>query len=167
ALQRNHHKARRISLGTTIPRDFASSSCTNGTPTRLKKYNRPIQVMPATKWTQRSAIRAVASPPGNWIAGERRSATSQEVISWSPLLDRYPAPCFGIRSSARILHHRALCRFQLKSRGRRLIVKVAYHCFCGHWASGAVAYSAAEGFLQARNDTWQIAQQINWQRKRS
>src|SRR5664279_5631700 len=95
ALQRNHHKARRISLGTTITRDFASSSCTNGTPTRLKKYNRPLQVMPATKGIQRSAIRAVASPPGNWIAGEGSSATSQEVISWSPMSDRYPAHALG------------------------------------------------------------------------
>src|SRR5450759_1057213 len=95
ALQRNHHRARRISLGTTIPRDFASSSCTKGTPTRLKKYSSPIQVMPATKWIQRSTIRAVAAPPGNWIAGERSSATSQEVISWSPMLNRYPAHALG------------------------------------------------------------------------
>src|ERR1035437_177097 len=95
ALQRNHHKARDISLGTTIPRDFASSSCTKGTFTRVKKYNSPTQAMPATKWIQRSTIRAVAAPPGNWISGERSSATSEIIILVIYVRAGYPAHASG------------------------------------------------------------------------
>src|SRR5579864_6409263 len=55
--QRNHHKARSIKPGMTLPLVAGSSSCIDRKPTRLKKYSRPIQVMPARKWIQRSSIR--------------------------------------------------------------------------------------------------------------
>src|ERR1017187_529706 len=94
-LQRNHHKADGSSLGTTVPRDFASSSCRKGTFTRLKKYNSPTQVMPATKWIKRRTIRVVCAPPGNWSLGERSSATSERVILVTYVRAGYPAHASG------------------------------------------------------------------------
>src|ERR1700674_1782190 len=55
--QRNHHSARDIRLGRTLPLVAGSSSFMNGTLTRLKKYSRPSQVMPPTKCNQRKRIR--------------------------------------------------------------------------------------------------------------
>src|ERR1700730_13184139 len=55
--QRNHQSARDIRLGRTLPLVAGSSSFMNGTLTRLKKYNRPSQVMPPTKCNQRNSIR--------------------------------------------------------------------------------------------------------------
>src|ERR1700686_1792326 len=55
--QRNHHKARDIRLGRTLPFVLASRSFINGTLTRLKKYSRPSQVIPPTKCNQRNSIR--------------------------------------------------------------------------------------------------------------
>src|SRR5258708_33453325 len=54
---RNHHRARSISPGMTLPLVVMSSSFMNGMFTRLKKYSRPTQVMPATKWIQRRIIK--------------------------------------------------------------------------------------------------------------
>src|SRR6202158_24264 len=55
--QRNHHSARDIRLGRIFPLVAGSSSFMKGTLTRLKKYNRPSQVMPPTKCNQRNSIR--------------------------------------------------------------------------------------------------------------
>src|SRR5258708_38185057 len=55
--QRNHHNARDIRLGRTLPLVAGSSSFMKGTFTRLKKYSRPSQVMPPTKCSQRNSIR--------------------------------------------------------------------------------------------------------------
>src|SRR5580704_3359057 len=55
--QRNHQSARDIRLGSTLPLVVGSSSFMNGTLTRLKKYNRPSQVMPPIKCSQRNSIR--------------------------------------------------------------------------------------------------------------
>src|ERR1700674_2648005 len=57
--QRNHHNARDIRLGRTLPLVAGSSSFMKGTLTRLKKYSRPTQVMPPTKCNQRNSIRRV------------------------------------------------------------------------------------------------------------
>src|SRR5208283_1222197 len=86
ALQRNHHKARGMSLGTTIPRDLASSSCRNGMFTRVKKYNSPTQVMPAMRCIQRRTIRTATSPPGKSICGAANNPISGTCI-WSPKCD--------------------------------------------------------------------------------
>src|ERR1035438_739920 len=55
--QRNHHSARDIRLGRTLPLVAGSSSFMKGTLTRLKKYSRPSQVTPPTKCNQRNSIR--------------------------------------------------------------------------------------------------------------
>jgi hypothetical protein len=54
---RNHHSARDIKGGTILAFVALSISLMNGTFTRLKKYNRPSQVIPARRWTQRNSIR--------------------------------------------------------------------------------------------------------------
>src|ERR1700690_1382968 len=55
--QRNHHKARDIRSGSTLPLVAGSRPFMNGRLTDLKKYNRPIQVMPPTKCNQRNIMR--------------------------------------------------------------------------------------------------------------
>src|SRR5262249_51252897 len=47
--QRNHQRAGSINGGMTFPRIKGSSSLIQGKPTKLKKYKRPIQVMPVTR----------------------------------------------------------------------------------------------------------------------
>src|ERR1700681_572758 len=67
--QRNHHKARDIRFGRTLPLVLASRSFINGTLTRLKKYSRPSQVIPPTKCNQRNSMRRfVVKSPGKWIS---------------------------------------------------------------------------------------------------
>src|SRR5208337_417165 len=83
ALQRNHHKARGMSLGTTIPRNLESSSCRNGMFTRVKKYSSPTQVMPEMRCIQRRTIRTATSPPGKSICGAANNPISGTYI-WSP-----------------------------------------------------------------------------------
>ena len=112
ALQRNHHKARGISLGTTMPRDLASSSCRNGMFTSVKKYNRPTQAIPATKCIQRSTIKMATSPPGKSICGAVHNPISGTNI-WPPKcgirwISWCRAPLLG---GAQILHHTAMCLF--------------------------------------------------------
>ena len=46
--QRAQFIARGISLGYSLARSDISSSIINGVPIKLKKYNNPIQVIPAT-----------------------------------------------------------------------------------------------------------------------
>jgi len=55
APQRNHHKARGISWGTTCLRTAGSRAPWKWALIRLKKYNRPIQVIPAKKCVQRKS----------------------------------------------------------------------------------------------------------------
>src|ERR1035438_1136487 len=55
--QRNHHSARDIRLGRTLPLVAGSSPFMKGTLTRLKKYSRPSQVTPPTRCSQRNSIR--------------------------------------------------------------------------------------------------------------
>src|SRR6267142_5292971 len=54
--QRNHHRARDINAGRTLPLVAASISAMNGKLTRLKKYSNPIQITPATICTKRNII---------------------------------------------------------------------------------------------------------------
>jgi hypothetical protein len=51
----------------------------------LKKYKRPIQVIPATKWTQRISIREVAADSGGVMLGVVKTA-SRPGISMDFLL---------------------------------------------------------------------------------
>src|SRR2546423_12601251 len=81
---RNHHRARVMSRGMTLPLVVASSSFINGTLTRLKKNSRPIQVMPATKWIQRTSIRKlVLKSEGKLIWGAKR-VTRAELAKMPP-----------------------------------------------------------------------------------
>jgi hypothetical protein len=54
APQRNQNKARGMSCGTTSLRVAAWSALVTCALTRLKKSNMPIQIIPATRWIQRS-----------------------------------------------------------------------------------------------------------------
>src|ERR1051326_2929342 len=67
-----------MSDGTTLLFVGASISFMNGTFTRLKKYSSPTQVMPATKWIQRSAICSIAEKSLGALKGKalRSSATA-------------------------------------------------------------------------------------------
>src|SRR5882757_109206 len=76
-LQRNHHSARDISAGNTLLFVGASSSFRNGTFTRLKKYNKPTQAMPATKCTQRKNIRLLVG----MSEGGRKGRTNPDRTS--------------------------------------------------------------------------------------
>src|SRR5437763_8455167 len=53
---RNQSSARSIRPGMILPLVAGSSSFMNGKFMRLKKYSRPIQVMPAMKWIQRNSM---------------------------------------------------------------------------------------------------------------
>src|SRR6266542_594370 len=59
---RNQNSARVRRAGTTIGRVVASSVRANGTFTKLNQYRKPIQVIPARKWNQRTTI---STSPGN------------------------------------------------------------------------------------------------------
>src|ERR1700738_1770663 len=58
---RNHAIARDISTGYTFMRTPGSSAFIEGVATRLKKYSKPIQVIPKIKCSQRSAINSFAA----------------------------------------------------------------------------------------------------------
>src|SRR5215472_5671634 len=62
--QRNQAMARDISTGYTFTRTPASSRLIEGMATKLKKYSKPIQVIPNMKCSQRTAINSLelASP---------------------------------------------------------------------------------------------------------
>ena len=53
---RNQASARGISLGMTTFFCPASNSFMNAVLIRLKKYSKPIHVIPARKWSQRSTM---------------------------------------------------------------------------------------------------------------
>ncbi len=79
-------------------------------PTRLKKYSSPIQVMPATKWIQRSDHQGGGCAAGELDLRARRVAPlASEVIFGSPMLRPVILRIASrFRSSARILHHTCL-----------------------------------------------------------
>src|SRR5260370_16751671 len=58
---RNHAIARDISTGYTFTRTPGSKAFIEGVPTKLKKYNSPIQMIPKIKCSQRSAISSFAA----------------------------------------------------------------------------------------------------------
>ena len=56
AAQRNHQSARHVSLSKASPRAAGLSSAYAGTWTKLKKYSRPIHVMPPNTWNHRNSV---------------------------------------------------------------------------------------------------------------
>src|SRR5208282_5209368 len=79
--QRNHHRVRDIRLGRTLPLVAGSSSFMNGTLTRLKKYNRPSQVMPPMKCSQRNSMRRlVLKSAGKLMSGTFKAPILQSVV---------------------------------------------------------------------------------------
>src|SRR5439155_9266033 len=71
--------ARSIRSGMTLPLVLASSSFINGMFTRLKKYSRPTQVIPAMKWIQRSSIRKFV-----WKSEGSETSDTNNAIEASP-----------------------------------------------------------------------------------
>jgi hypothetical protein len=51
-----------------------------GTFTRLKKYNKPTQVIPATKCTQRISMAESAADPGGLTLGAKNASRVGRVI---------------------------------------------------------------------------------------
>src|SRR5664279_87082 len=80
-LQRNHHRAFGIRLGTTTVLILGSNSFRNGKFTILKKYRRPTHTIPAVIWIQRSNIRASWLPPGNSRLGGANSTSAGSGIA--------------------------------------------------------------------------------------
>src|ERR1700740_1795695 len=58
---RNHAIARDINTGYTLTRAAGSSAFIEGVPTKLKKYSKPIQMIPKMKCSHRSAINSFAA----------------------------------------------------------------------------------------------------------
>src|ERR1700724_1647418 len=58
---RNHAIARDINTGYTFTRPPGSSAFIEGVPTKLKKYSKPIQMIPKIKCSHRSAINSLAA----------------------------------------------------------------------------------------------------------
>src|SRR6267378_2877854 len=58
---RNHAIARAISTGYTFTRTPGSSAFIEGVPTKLKKYSKPIQMIPKIKCSHLSAINSLAA----------------------------------------------------------------------------------------------------------
>src|SRR6266404_2299808 len=58
---RNHAIARAINTGYTFTRTPGSSAFIEGVPTKLRKYSKPIQMIPKIKCSHRSAINSLAA----------------------------------------------------------------------------------------------------------